>query len=448
MPVVFQRFKNAKITLDQMIVRYTKNHMAEKAYFENIKSRKFQNLTDEGSLGKIWLEIKDFVGVIESNSNELVVKFKDYVDQTTKDFKDYEIATKQIETEYGLIKKRKDTAILDVNKKREKYVAVFKEWDEAEGQATQARNEVGASNPKTLKLQKLVADKFSQKETTEAQYIESVKCAQGFEKDYDTKLADLLRRFEVLELQRLTGIQLRLQEFFTLWHENSVKYTEILQKCVIAVSNINPREDLVAFSNQYQTDNPHMPYQLATLCQRTHGPDVPSANHALPYVAGSPTAASTSTPLVVTRGQELQQSKRPLSSSSPTNTSSRLQQPQPPVPQKSLMQTPTQPQTHQATATTAVGIGAGADALKQKQPQQQQAAAASKEGGSIVVGTNEFVVAKVLVAYQGTSETETNVNVGETVMVIPDKHGQGWVYCLKQDGQGGYIPSDYVEITQ
>jgi hypothetical protein len=31
-------------TLEQLIVRYTKNYMSEKAYFENIKSRKFQAL--------------------------------------------------------------------------------------------------------------------------------------------------------------------------------------------------------------------------------------------------------------------------------------------------------------------------------------------------------------------------------------------------------------------
>jgi hypothetical protein len=88
--------------------------MAEKVFAENIKSRKFQSLTDEGSFGKAWMEIKLQLATIENNSENLTAKYKEYVDAITKDLKEYEIATKSLENDYNLIKKKKDTALAQV----------------------------------------------------------------------------------------------------------------------------------------------------------------------------------------------------------------------------------------------------------------------------------------------------------------------------------------------
>jgi hypothetical protein len=43
-------------------------------------------------------------------------KYKEYIDLTTKELKEYEITFKQIENEYNTVKKRKDSALADVNK--------------------------------------------------------------------------------------------------------------------------------------------------------------------------------------------------------------------------------------------------------------------------------------------------------------------------------------------
>jgi hypothetical protein len=86
-PIIFSRSKSSHLyfcvfclfyvllnsTLEQLIVRYTKNYMSEKAYFENIKSRKFQPLgvllnlfllyhyfKEEGTYAKVWMELKVF----------------------------------------------------------------------------------------------------------------------------------------------------------------------------------------------------------------------------------------------------------------------------------------------------------------------------------------------------------------------------------------------------
>jgi hypothetical protein len=53
----------------------------------------------------------------------------------------------------------------------------------------------------------------------EVQYIEAVRVCQTVEKDYDQKAAELLKRFENLEVARVQMSCERLSEFFTLWQQ-------------------------------------------------------------------------------------------------------------------------------------------------------------------------------------------------------------------------------------
>jgi hypothetical protein len=46
----------------------------------------------------------------------MTVKYKEYMDISTKELKEYEISFKQIENEYNTIKKRKDSAFQEVQK--------------------------------------------------------------------------------------------------------------------------------------------------------------------------------------------------------------------------------------------------------------------------------------------------------------------------------------------
>jgi hypothetical protein len=54
--------------------------------------------------------------VIEANSSNMTSKYKEYIDLTTKELKEYELTFKQIENEYNTAKKKKDSALADVNK--------------------------------------------------------------------------------------------------------------------------------------------------------------------------------------------------------------------------------------------------------------------------------------------------------------------------------------------
>ena len=56
--------------------------------------------------------------------------------------------------------------------------------------------------------------------------------------------------------------------------------------------------------------------------------------------------------------------------------------------------------------------------------------------------------ASLLYDFAGELSGELSVSAGDTITVTNPDVGQGWLFCIKDDGQEGFVPSHYVERVQ
>jgi hypothetical protein len=51
-----------------------------------------------------------------------------------------------------------------------------------------------------------------------------------------------------------------------------------------------------------------------------------------------------------------------------------------------------------------------------------------------------------LLPYFATDSKKLTVKKGEQVVYTPDQ-GDGWIYCLNSQGEGGYVPSNILRFS-
>ena len=56
--------------------------------------------------------------------------------------------------------------------------------------------------------------------------------------------------------------------------------------------------------------------------------------------------------------------------------------------------------------------------------------------------------ASLLYDFAGELSGGLSVSAGDTITVTNPDVGQGWLFCIKDDGQEGFVPSHYVERVQ
>ncbi|KAH7817725.1 uncharacterized protein MONOS_13773 [Monocercomonoides exilis] len=401
--IVSERIKHAKQTYQQIIVRFTKNWMSEKAFFENIKSRKFQPLGEEGTIGDVWSQQKKEVEVLEKASEDLMNKYHSMLEAMKKEEKDYEVHTSAIEKQWQTSKSKKAKAIEEMNKKHEKYAQVFNSWDETEALFSKSQKDPTVKPANLQKLTQKTLSLMQQKAEVESAYTDSVKACQQAEYEYDLKAIELLRLFEKLEHNRLLSMKNQLTEFYQIWDASLAIHRECVSRCLHGMEEMNVISDLVNFAVHKATLATHPPYEHAVYLSRKHsdapmtlpiGPQPPaipiiSSGDGSTYV--SQPAASSSAPAA----------SYDMSASSVPSASSHVQRLPPPA---------------------------------APEPRVQQ----------MVVGY----------LFEATNEGELSVNEGDVVELLNagEVSEGGWAHCRRirlgngapAGGEMGFVPYDYL----
>ncbi|KAH7830663.1 putative formin-binding protein 1 [Monocercomonoides exilis] len=484
-PSVIQRSKDTIKTYEQLIVRFTKNYMAQTKFFEEIKSRKFLVLPEEGTISIAWNGSKEAVAQIERGALDISKNDKSMMDQTKAELLDYEKTVKWIEDQYNFIKKKRQSALDDVTRKREKYVSAFTEWDKSDAAYSKAQADPNTPPPILAKLSKAQNSQLSQKSACEASYVDSVRVCNGIEEEFEKKMTELLAKFEQLEFERLTTMKQRMQDFFSHWDQ----YLENCRKSVSQAQNIwnhmDVEKDMRAFAGAAATGLKPVPHQAVVFCTRAFGKDVagsPSgSSSASPsgFAAGANIAAVRSSPspaIVLPLSAGGNPIRRVLYEFVATNenelTVAANQDVEVLIDDKesgwvqsrdlatgkegfvpgTYFESPDQAliRLKQEAAAKAKAAQLQTQQIMNQASQQPrlQTQAIPTQSAQPQVEQPQILYRRALYEFTGTDASQLSVAYLEEVEVLLEDAESGWASCRNKQGQEGYVPSNYLETVE
>ncbi|KAA6400775.1 MAG: hypothetical protein EZS28_003693 [Streblomastix strix] len=301
--IVRDRVAKGKQTYEQIIVRLTKNFMAEEAFYKNIKARKFIPITEEGhilllflfhiffsliiilmsrTLAQSWQELKKHMESIESFSQELYTHYKELLDETTKESEEYGRLTKGIVDEMAALQKKRKEVGDEMGKKFDKYVSAFKDWDDSENSFEKIKGDLHIKHEKLAKIRKTADDKMAVKNTAEENYTLSVNEYNNTLSEYEEKMARQFQLFEEVEMKRMKSVGDKLKNMFNKWDNMLILIHESVRNSLLSIQMHNPLADLFAFSTQNVTGAPHSLRLKPDYQRRANGQVVPPQNVQLP----------------------------------------------------------------------------------------------------------------------------------------------------------------------
>ncbi|KAK2949308.1 hypothetical protein BLNAU_15789 [Blattamonas nauphoetae] len=255
---VMKRQQEAKLAYDDLLVRCTKNFMTEQAFCENIKMTKHEKLPDRSTFSAFWYQLKDSIEKIEVKSRQAEQVFKQAMDTTKAEIDEYQKTVKSLEDDMNKIEKKVKASYMEMQKRKEKYIHAFREWDMLDSQYTREKSTL--DKPALTKLEKQLKEKTKEKNSTERAYIDGVSACQKDEYERDKKMLDFLQKSEHIEVNRMILSTERLQNIFGIWNDLMRSEYEELQQCQTQLYTIDARTDAASFANDHQYQVHREPY--------------------------------------------------------------------------------------------------------------------------------------------------------------------------------------------
>ncbi|KAA6392249.1 MAG: hypothetical protein EZS28_012224 [Streblomastix strix] len=425
MGAIIERGKQGKQQLELLQMRVKKNQMSMEAFSENIKSRKFLPLLEEGSLGRSWVELKDQILSIEDACKQVADKYKDMLEKTTNELKQYQDLMLKIEEEYNAINRKKKTAVDDVQKKRERYNVAFTDWDKAEAEYQQQPNKFGN---KEKEMKQKVDRKAQARQQAEGVYQESVRLCNAVEAEYEMKMGEFLRRFERIEYIRMTYSRDKLTELYQIWGDQFGSDTggagsgiglpmDVQQVAIPGFERKQPASGGSSGIGQPKNQN-------------LGGPPLVKKRAAFEFTA------SNEGEVTVIEGEIVEVLIENTGQEDTGWTHVR----------KVNGQEGYVPTTYLEDMPAQVPMQLAAQPQQQKPVVQVQSAVVPNIVNA-PAKTAQVPKAKVIYDYQSSTDTDVSVSEGEIVDISPDDlNDQDWAFVTKSNGEQGYVPRTYIEF--
>ncbi|KAK2962720.1 hypothetical protein BLNAU_2153 [Blattamonas nauphoetae] len=427
---LFQRLKQGKEVYEAVMARCNKNWLAEKGWFDNVKSRKFSELTIPGSYTDAWNILKDSIVTMESASQKAEQSFKTYYETTKTELDLYAKQIKTMEDTYNKVTKKRTAHRSEVEKKKDKYFSLFKEWDELENDFSHKR-QANPSSPELAKLEKAVGDKERSMRDAEDAYIQSVTQCQQSEKDWDEMLISLLQEAEALEINRIDILAERMKAVVDTWTETLQVKSSMAERAYQAVNSIKPTEDIKQWVDRSFKPFHRPPYATAKIPSRIDGSPYPSPNLPNPPTqipVHFPTSATAPPPFFPDPIMFVQHEYR--------------------------AEGDTDINCAQGEQVTVLNITERASGWAQVKTQSGRVGfvpftyladtAPGNDSTAQSVGHTSKTRGVIMTDFQGQSESELSVFQGDVVEYTDD--GTEWCYCTKEsDGLSGFVPTTYIQ---
>ncbi|KAK2959398.1 hypothetical protein BLNAU_5707 [Blattamonas nauphoetae] len=470
-PIIFQRGHHGSEAFHQVAFRCTKNQLATTSFNEEIKSRKFDQLPEKGTLGQAWDNMKKTVEDIENITKAVSICFEELNKQIMHEKEEYDKACKQFELDFNAIKKKRADHFALVDKKKHSYEAAFKDWDKTEAEHQKAKT--GGDQKALQKLSKSASAKTTAKNQTEADYMKAVQECNAVEDEYDSVVTHVLLSFEEIEVKRGNLMKDKLTAFWREWTNYQTAMVKCTQRGLDAAQTIAPHSDLAAFVSENKRASVLLPRKSFHACRREYGsslsdsmsslpPSVtstpvhqpsslpstpvqqpsslpstpvqppPRASQSLPSPFGRKSLPHTGLPSPVVLSTPIA-SRSPIAASQPSAS--------PPLSKVVKSKSPTPPTT--ATPTTATTTtDTSTTALPTSIPHTTPSTATPQKASSPKETPETVVVA----AYDFTAQAanEASISGGDELTVLKKDSGKGWTLIQKKDKSTGFVPTTHI----